>query len=878
VTTPPSPSDSVSPERWARIEEQFHLALDHPTNQRDAFVARLAVVDPVVAGEVRSLLAAHQGRGLLDAIGESPTATLPPPQWVGPYRVLRELGHGGMGTVFLAERSGEGFTQIVALKLIRADYADPRLEAALASERRILARLEHPSIARFIDGGTTASGQPYVAMEHVAGVPLPRHCDEWRLSTRRRLALFVRICDGVQYAHGQLVVHSDLKPNNILVTEDGRPVLLDFGVARLLDESTPPPDGVTANWVTPAYAGPEQLRGQPATTLTDVYALGVILYEMLLGRLPYAVGDGSIARMVRAVCDEPAISPSDAARERGDTRLARALAGDIDTILLKALAKDPERRYGTVEQFAADVTRYLEGRPVLARPDTPTYRARKFILRHRASVGAGAALALTLIGGIGTTAWQASVARDERDRAREALAQSEDVTTFLLNLFESSDPRQAAGDTLAGRAILQRGLSRVEELSDQPVVQARLLDALGRVLASLGQYERAQQLVERGLALRRAALPPGHLDLAAGYRRLAEILRERGAYTRAESLYHDALGIERASLGADDPRLAETLGELGFLMPYLGRADAAESLYVESFDIRARRLGATDPLTLQSRLLVALRRRNRDPDGAEREMREILTARRRVLGEGHLDVAHTMLHLADLVLRTPAGLDEAERLYAGAVSIQRASLGDRDLILVHGLHGLADVRARRGDYRAAERRYREALDIRVALLGNDHPGAIESRDALVRALVGQRRFAEAESLKLEALEGIRRIYGTRHNTLAGSLTGVADLYEQKGDLRLAERYAREALEMREEILAPQHITIAVSRVTLARILERRGSVAEARQQARQALALLEQQVSPDNEWLTAAQGILQRLSADPPTSAATVVPTARRPE
>ncbi|HXV91641.1 MAG TPA: serine/threonine-protein kinase [Gemmatimonadales bacterium] len=848
--------DGLTPERWARVLDLFSAALERSGAERQAFIDAAGAADPALAREVRSLLDAHERGGPVP--DPEPAATPLPPslQWVGPYRLLRELGRGGMGTVYLVERTGEGFTQTAALKLLRADFADPRMAARLTAERRILARLEHPGIARFIDGGTTGAGQPYVAMEHVAGTPLLAYCARQRLALHDRLALFVEICDAVQYAHSQLVVHRDLKPGNILVTAEGHPKLLDFGVAKILDDSAPEA-GLTHTglWATPAYASPEQMRQEPVTTLTDVYALGVILYELLTGRLPYRVEAGSVAEMVRVVCevipDRPSVAVARAEDEvpvRGFTAevmttgsrsraraLARRLSGDLDTITLKALAKAPGRRYQSVEQLAEDIRRYLDGHPVLARPDSIGYRASKFVHRHRLAVTAAALLGLSLIGGVGATLWQASAARRERDRAADALRQSEDVTTFLLDLFQVADPRSTPGDTVAGRAILRQGLARVDELRDQPAVQASMLDALGMVLVSIGHNERARELVERGLRLRQQIFGPAHLDVAESLRHLARVQRAQGEYADADTALRQAMAIEEAALGPDHPRLAETLSEHGFLLPYLARDP--EPPYRRALEIRRRALGPDHPLVGTSMGLVAgAARWKGDLPRAETLWRETLAFRRRVRGAEHADVAEAMLHLGDLLAyRGVTG--EAERLFREALAVQRRTIGAEHPQLAHGLGSLAALLASRGEFAEAESLLRESLAIQLHLFGPDHSGVAGSFDALARLALRQGRLAQAESLQRVGLATWRRAVGPEHSATAGSMGNLADILAARGRYDEAERLVRDAIAIRAARHGPGHPLVAVMWLQIAHFRLAQRDYAAVERLARDALDL-----------------------------------------
>ncbi|HSR42665.1 MAG TPA: serine/threonine-protein kinase, partial [Longimicrobiales bacterium] len=496
-------------ERRTTVEEIFDAALELPEASRDAFLDEACRGDDELRDEVEDLLAAHRrAEGILDrgpgrvaadlldlAGGTGPD--LPGDRTVGPYRVVDELGRGGMGVVYLAERSDGHFRRRVALKVIPGRET-PGLRARMVAERQILASLDHPNIAGLLDGGVTDDGRPFLVMEYVAGLPVDVYCDRMRLSVRERLELFVTIARAVEHAHRNLVVHRDLKPSNILVNSDGEVKLLDFGIAKLLN---PALVGVEApvtlhdtRLLTPQFASPEQLRGEVLTTASDVYSLGLILYRLLTGVPPFPVADPSITAILSAVLAGDPERPSvQALRDReivhGDgskrelsaesraterhtvpRRLARTLKGDLDAIALKALRPEPARRYGSAEALAQDLERFLAGEPVQARKGSRIYRLGKLVRRHRAVAGAGVTAVVTLAVGGGVAAWQAGVARQERDEAQLARVQAEEVSDFLMELFRIGDPLSGDGGAVTARDLVGRGLQRADALAGQPEV------------------------------------------------------------------------------------------------------------------------------------------------------------------------------------------------------------------------------------------------------------------------------------------------------------------------------------------------------------------------------------------------------------------------
>jgi non-specific serine/threonine protein kinase/serine/threonine-protein kinase len=622
----------VTPKEWASVKDLFEEARGRPESERAGFVREKAGGNGAVAREVLSLLEAHEGAG--EFLG-SPTATradadafqVPQPKRVGPYEVLRELGLGGMGTVYLAEQVGPDFRRPVAVKVIRHGFSTSLFVRRFQNERRILAGLSHPNIAALLDGGTTEDGLPYFAMEYVAGTPLNEYCDARRFSTAQRLVLFRTICGAVQYAHQNLVVHRDLKPGNILVTQEGVPKLLDFGLAKVLEpgpDAAPEETATDMRIFTPAYASPEQVKGEPITTASDVYSLGALLYVLLTGKRPYRVATGASDEMARAVVEQEPTRPSLAVLP--DSRLSRSLAGDVDTIVLKAMHKDPRRRYGSAEQLSADIGRHLEGRPVSARRDSRAYRIGKFVRRHAVAVTAAALVVVAVAGGVAATLWQA-----RRAAEKEALAvrRFNDVRKLAnAYLFEFHDAiKDLAGSTPARQLLVRRALEYLgplaRESGDDPDLLNEVAEAYMRIgdvqggvgIANLGDTKGALESYLAALGIRER-LVVARPRSVAGRQALAEALQ------RASDLQTgtDATrGIERAigvleTLVAEEPKsvglrlsLVSANSTLGQRLEIDGRPERA----VEVF----RRMGALcegvvadDPKNLRARRGVAIAR------------------------------------------------------------------------------------------------------------------------------------------------------------------------------------------------------------------------------------------------------------------------------
>jgi serine/threonine-protein kinase len=682
---------------------------------------------------------------------------------VGRYRVLREIGHGGMSVVYLAERADDVFEQRVALKVLDRAPRDREARARFEQERQILASLDHPGIARLLDGGVDGHGRPYIVMELVEGEPIDRYCDARGLPVDERLALVEEVARAVAYAHRRLVVHRDLKPSNLLVTAAGEVKLLDFGIAKLLDPETAgsfaaPPTRTALRLLTPEYATPEQVRGEPVTTASDVYQLGLILFELLTGRRAHGLTGGSLTEVERVVCAGEPPRPSRSVAANG---LRRRLAGDLDSIVMTALRKEPDRRYASPADLAADLGRHREGLPVAARGDGLAYRAGKLIRRHRLAVTAAAAVALSLAGGLGAALWQARAARLEAKKATE-------VKDFMVRIFEVASPDESQGRTVTARELLDRGVERIETLKDEPEVRAELLSVAGASYRSLGVYDAARPLLEKSLRLQRRLYGERSLGAAGVESSLAALAYKQGDTHRSERLLRAALATHRALLPADDVRVADNLFGLGDCLLDYDRDDEAAALLREALAILRRRQARHSPREISnaddSRIgeilndLGMLRHRARDLDGAERLYRESLAIQRRVHGPVHSQVA-TPLHNLGALLKTRGRLDEAERVFRQVIALETRLYGGDHPSTADSWGYLGHVLRDRGDLAGAEAAYRRSLAIDRAKRGAGHFATLSALHNLGRLLVEAGRAAEAEPLLREALAGHRALYG-----------------------------------------------------------------------------------------------------------------------
>jgi serine/threonine protein kinase/tetratricopeptide (TPR) repeat protein len=767
---------------WAEVETLFAAALERPDADRDAFV-RAEARTPEARREVLSLLAAHLRSSVFDPLTdrqdalEGRRAILAPGTRIGAWEVVRELGSGGMGAVYLVQRADEMFAQQGALKILAAELVSDQAVSRFLAERQILATLSHPNIAGVIDGGINADGRPYFVMEYVEGVPIDVHCDERRLDPTARLRLFLAVCDAVQFAHQNLIVHRDLKPGNLLVTRSGTPKLLDFGIAKVLGMRAVAGQGARtepgARALTPDYASPEQLRGLVITPASDVYQLGLLLGDLLIGRRPEPAMQPDQAGAAAAAAppsswpsrmalndDPPEASGNGGARRaaaRGTTpkRLSRRLRGDLDAIILKALRPEPERRYATAGHLAADIARHLRGRPVLARPDTVAYRAGKFGRRHAVRLATVAAVFLLVVGFAAGMRRQARRTAIERDRAEEVVA-------FLVGLFKSTDPTFAQGDTVTVRQVLDRGAVRVrEELTGQPAVQATLMEAIGEVYADLGLLDPAIKMLERALALRRSDGDDADRHLTATLRSLGVYQTNVGRFDAAAPLLNEALERLRHGGTQGTAGYATTLADIGYAWQVQGRLETAEPLLLEAL---AKYETVSPPPMLDMGAVLTnlghLRASRGDLDSAETLYRRSLELRRQVSGEGP-SLANSLEALAEILIRR-GSLAAADSAASEALRIRRTTLPAGHFAIAGPIALRARILRRQGHLTSAEALSREALAIRIAALGDGHFSVADSRNDLALALQAQGRRAEAESLFRAALDGYQRHFGPDH--------------------------------------------------------------------------------------------------------------------
>jgi eukaryotic-like serine/threonine-protein kinase len=758
------------------------------------------------------------------------------PERIGPYVLKEVLGQGGMGQVYLAEQR-EPLRRTVALKLIRSGFVDATATHRFRAERMALARMSHPNIAQVYEAGDTAEGHPYLVMEYVPGAPLTEHCDRRELGVEARLDLFTAVCRGIHHAHQKGILHRDIKPSNVLVTEsEGQPLvkIIDFGIAKPLEASGDP--GLTAAGMvvgTPAYLSPESvLAGDGAAdadTRTDVYALGVLLYELLVGERPFGREGDSFFTVLDRITREEVLPPSarlramhprlqqQRAAERRTTPavLARRLRGDLDWIILRAMARERDRRYGSAAELEADLERHRTHRPVAAGPPSRLYLAGKFLRRYRGAVAAVLLVIAALTAGMVARTREAERANREAAAARRAEAESREVVRFLVDLFAVSDPGEARGNSITARELLDRGAEQIRErLEGQPLARARLAETIGTVYRKLGLLEPAQPLVEEALELRRAAHGADHPEVATSLVQLGVLLWERGHYAEAEPVLEEALALREAFHGPGSLEVAEALDHLGSVLEIQGRFAEAEP-----------------------------------------PLRRALAIREAALGPDHLLVAASVDDLA--VWHLDQGrFAEAELHARRALAIRERELGGDHPDAVQSANGLAIALAQQGNNEEAVAVHRRVLATRERVLGPDHPSVGQTLNNLGSALVAVGQGEEAEVMLRRALEIWERSLGPSHRRVGIVAFNLAELYAGRGDLRAAEAYYRRAASAFEESLGPGHAHVALILHALGGLYQRGGRLDDAERAYRRALEIRSEALEPGAQEIEASRAAL----------------------
>jgi len=855
----------VDSARWKQVQDLFHAAAEVPATEQHGFLTAACGDDKTLIAEVQALLEqdasgssildgglAHVAQRMFGTDTSLPSAV----REIGPYRIRELLGEGGMGVVYLAERDDVG--KQVAIKILRDAWLSPARRERFASEQRTLAQLNHPSIAHLYDADTLPDATPWFVMEYVEGIPLTRYCNKHGCSIKRRLQLFRAVCEAVQYAHQHAIIHRDLKPSNILVKNDSTVKLLDFGIAKQMESLDMPMDQTLTGLrlMTPAYAAPEQVRGERVGSHTDVYSLGVILYELLAGRLPFDLSNLTPVEAATIVVDHEPGRPSQAAKRTAKNTQpsgpGKTAWADLDVLCLTAMHKDPQRRYRSVEALIRDIDHYLRGEPLEARPDSLQYRMAKFIRRNRRAVTTAVVVFAGIVGLVGFFTMRLARARNT---AVEEAARTQRVQHFMMNLFQGGDEAAGPADDLRVVTLVDRGVQEAQGLGGDPRVQAELYATLGGIYQKLGKLDRADSLLSLALEQRQSLFGAASPEVAESLVALGELRSDQARWDEAERLVRQGLDIAKRRLPPNHPAIGKATAALGTILENRGSYDQSIQILEEA-------------VRLQSA-----------PGAAQADLGETLSE----LANSYFYAGH---------------YDLSNSINQRVLAMDRRTYGERHPQVANDLINLGAIQFEQGHFSEAEKYQRQALDITEGFYGKDHPETASAMTLLARTLVNEKRLDEAADLLQGALAIQEHVYGKVHPRVASALNELGRIAQQQGKLQQAEtdfrrmagiyssvyngkhyyigialsnlagvyveekHYARgeelfrEALGMYAETLPADHQLVGIARVRLGRALFQQHRYADAEAESHAGYELLARQSTPSVYWLDLARADL----------------------
>jgi serine/threonine-protein kinase len=764
----------MTTDQWNKIEAIVDEALERPEGDRDAFINQVCAGDQELVDHVHSFLSSvseadqffSSGNTLKDKLEEEALSNdLFSKDYdslvgneIGAYTLTKLLGVGGMGAVFLGERTDGQFEHSAAIKIIQSGLNRSEIYTHFIRERQILAGLNHENIARLYDGGVTDSNIPYLIMEYVDGTPIDVYCNKHRLSVSERIELFKSVCNALVYAHKNLVIHRDLKPENILITDSGNVKVMDFGIARLVDTSASDSSNTDvtqmSRYVSFSNASPEQVCGDSATTTSDIYALGVLLFKLLAGVHPLPIAKRPKKGVIDLIQNQQPKSLANRFDELPDSekklildnrsittsRAAKLLNDDLDAITQKCLSKNPDERYQTVDDLLQDLERYKSLFPVIARDNSSVYVAKKFAARNKGAISAVAAfLIISLLSALFYT----YEVKQERDIAQKEANKATQVTDFVMNLFKGSDPSETGGSNISARDLLNRGIERTEYLSGQPEVQASMFEVLGRILTELGEYNDATNLLQQSIDLRLEVFGGNNLETISSYEQMGTLLSAKGDLFKAQTMLENALETRRKLQGVRQAAMSEANAELTYVYRRLGKYEEAEKVYRSLLAIYKEELGPDDPLTLTclSSLGVTLHSSGQLEE-AEQIYREVLSKRLELYDTAHPDIAMSYNNLGSLLLNL-GRFDESEEMLTKSLQMRRALFGDSHPKIALTMNNLGILNRNRGQFEEAISLIEESISINREKFGRDELQTATNLFSLAELYLMDARYKEA---------------------------------------------------------------------------------------------------------------------------------------
>lgn len=816
---------------WHEVETIVDKVLELPEEKWFEYVENRCEASQEVKSEVTRLLhsitdsegwledAESYKRGVIGtASGQSAPASLIGTE-VGSYRIREIIARGGMGAVYRGERADGEFNHTVAIKVIKVGMDTPENIRLFNRERNILAGLNHPGIAKLFDGGVLENGAPYLIMEYVEGTPIDQYCDEHKLSVDERIGLFKKVLKAVRYAHQNLVIHRDLKPDNIFITEQEEVKILDFGIAKLLDTEEEAGDTIHVTQtriLTPKYAAPEQIRQHPATTATDLYSLGIILHQLLTGCHPFDLHNKSVYEAGSIILNDEPRLPSNKLKQHTDAKklaakrsantdtLASRLRGDLDAILLKAIEKDPDRRYPTSNALIGELENYQAALPISARTNTLGYRVAKFYKRNRSRIAVGAGILLLIVSFMAFYAWRIT---EERNQARLEAQKAEQITNFMVGLFDSNRPDQAQGDTLTALDLLQNGMDRIETMEQQPEVQTSMLRVIGDVYRSVSRHTEAEKLLKDALERQRELYNPTHLEIGKTTENLAQLKYTTGDFEASDSLFRVANSIYEQAYDPPHETIARGISNHAELLEEIGKLDEAEQKHNRALNMF-----------------------------------------RQLYGDKHIQIAFVLNDLA-IVYDKQGKFDRSAEYYQKALDLLYETGNERHPRVASGMHNLALVYQKKGDNEAALELMENALELRKDLFGDNHHLVASSMNGMAVIQRELEDYRQAEMFLREALEILRSNFGDNHLHVNYNLSNLGNVLMSQGKYQEADSLFRVALSNFSELLGDDHRVCGFVNNYLGEVSLKQEKFKESLVHYGNALSILENTISSDHPRL-----------------------------
>lgn len=761
--------------------------------------------------------------GLLEKVATLPEIGDNIPDQIDLYSIKKRVGIGGMGEVYLVSRIDEKFNQNVALKLMRHGVTSRDQALRFEQERTILSSLNHPNIARLLDGGIAEDGRSYYVMEYVDGIPITEYCDKHGCNLEERLKLFKQVCKAVQYAHSNFIVHRDLKPDNLLVNSEGVVKILDFGIAKMIDDSLDEKSLLQTSsgyrMLSLKYSAPEQITLDPITTATDVYSLGTLLFELVTGSHPFHLKDKTLHETEYIIRNRQPSYPSSVS-----PRWKAKLKGDIDAIILKALRKESTERYDSAQSMLDDIERFENSLPVTARRDSVLYRSKKFIKRHSLSLMFSGFILFLVVA---FTLFYTQRIADEKRIAELQAQKAEQVTLFLMDMFEANSPSQSAGEIITARDMLERGEAEAAKLEGYPELKAQMYEVIGEIYRRLGQYNKSESLLRQSLTIRQEIYGNYHTETVGTFDKLGLLLINKGEFFAADSLLSLALNIRESQLNSTGPDMAETLSNLAFARRRIGDSANAEPLYRRSLEIREEHLGRDHPSTIEnmSSLGVVLHYKAKYRE-TEALFREILERRESLLAPIHPDVAISQNSLGALLMNL-GDYQEADSLLNRALTVRRKLYGDDHPFVALTLNNLAISHIEQGKLSEAQEYVNEAYRIRVPQLGHDHTNTAITKFTIAKLMLDTNQPDSAISLYKQAYQTFHDNLSPNHSLTARTMVGIGSAYLAKNDLELAGSYFEEGYKKVEAVHTEESLEHALASIQYAAYLMQSGKKEQA---------------------------------------------------